>query len=46
LVQKEMIDIIIVIAKTELDNAVHNGFEEVKIRISDSWLNKILKINI
>jgi len=46
LVQKEMIDTIIVLAKTILDNTIHNSFEKVKIRISYSWLNKILKINI
>ncbi len=46
LVQKEMIDTLIAMSKNNLSNGIHEGFSEVKQRVADSWLKKILKINI
>ncbi|MEA3273448.1 MAG: hypothetical protein U9Q72_02555 [Patescibacteria group bacterium] len=46
LVQKEMIDTVIELSKNNLDNDIHDGFDKIKKRIANSWLNKILKINI
>jgi adenosylhomocysteinase len=46
LVQKEMIDTILELAKNNLKNKIYNGFDTIKERIADSWLNKILDINI
>lgn len=46
LVQKEMIDTILELAKNNLKNKIYNGFDTIKERIADSWLNKILDLNI
>ncbi len=46
LVQKEMIDTILELAKNNLKNKIYDGFDDIKERIADSWLNKILDLNI
>jgi len=46
LVQKEMIDSIVKFSKTTMSNEVHKGFNDTKLRIADSWLKKILNLNI
>lgn len=46
LIQKEMIDSIIEFSKDNLSANIHEGFKNTKTRIADTWLNKILKINI
>lgn len=46
LVQKEMIDTIVVLDQNELKNEIYEGFDSIKERIADSWLNKILDLNI
>lgn len=46
LVQKEMIDTILELAKNNFENKIYNGFGNIKERIADSWLNKILHLNI
>jgi hypothetical protein len=34
------------LAKNNLKNKIYNGFDTIKERIADSWLNKILDLNI
>jgi len=46
LVQKEMIDTIVELYKNQLENGIYQGFDNIKERIADSWLNKVLNINI
>ena len=46
LVQKEMIDTILELSKSDFKNKIYNGFSNIKERIADSWLNKILDLNI
>jgi len=46
LVQKEMIDTIVELNQNELKNEIYEGFDSIKERIADSWLNKILDLNI
>lgn len=46
LVQKEIIDSVVDLALNDFKIGINDGLEETKKRISDLWLNKILKINI
>lgn len=46
LVQKEMIDTIIYIDNHKLENRVQDGFDSVRERVADLWLNYFLKVKV